>query len=338
MGLLSNSWVPMDGISRYDVATNTVEAYTPHVIPQLVGYIKYVLKDEVVVFRGQRNNYANIIPSLYRPIDCGRRKLRSDKKLSTASAVSNSHICHRKTKELKLIEEKLKTIRAFIPNTDDDQLEAIMQHYGFNTRYIDFVDNIWVALMFSVLSFKLSSFRFSDEMICFDSNGYGYIYVLSLGRVDEEHGYSVSTSKGFKIIDLRKVLPSLYLRPHAQHGLLARKSVKDPGSLITTDLDMIGDVVVKIKIKKSTTIKWINNSKVLSPSFLFPHMYFDHGYATLASINVIGMFNELIHEHQLPYTSPVVMFDHFGCVKLYTYEQAESDYSEYISQVNGVTG
>ena len=52
--------------------------------------------------------------------------------------------------DLKIIIDELDKRHAFLDAVDKYYYEAILQHYGFKTRYIDFVDNIWVALVFFI--------------------------------------------------------------------------------------------------------------------------------------------------------------------------------------------
>jgi hypothetical protein len=324
MGVISDNWKAMDGISTYDKHANTITAYTPHAVTQVIGYIKFVLKDELVVFRGQRSDYKSIIPSLYRQF-YPKNKIINDK---TKRNIFSERICNRKVKELEIIISYLKNNLSFVQNTDDKYLEAIIQHYGFKTRYVDFVDNIWVALSFSVIASKSSAFRFSDDILYFDDKGYGYIYILSLGKIIDDYENIYTTSKDYEVIDLRKSLPSMYLRPHSQHGLLVRKKPRKSNRLITTKSDMIDDVVTTIKINKSTALKWINYSRILSPDFLFPSVNFDYGYASLATVHTKQIFDNLITDKAVNYRSPIDLYFHFGCVKLYTFEQGKSDYSE----------
>jgi hypothetical protein len=328
MAFSLKTWEAVDGISSYDEKLNLVNIYTPHALSQLIGYIKFSFNKELIVYRGQRTDHNSIIPSLYRHVRHGKDKLKKSKNNSKQQDVK---ICSRKVKELDLIISEFENKNAFIQNTNRRYFEAIMQHYGFNTRYIDFVDNIWVALVFSILAFSKSPFRFSDDIVYFDENGYGYIYVLTLGEIIPETNDAIYTSKKYEIIDLRRQLPSLYLRPHSQHGLLAKKKFSKENQLATANSDMIKDVVAKIRIKKSTVMRWIGNSKILSPDFLFPPMALDKGYATLATVNTRDIFNNIIHGNSTKYKDEITMYDHFGCVKMYAYEQEKSDYSAYFS-------
>ena len=96
----------------------------------------------------------------------------------------------------------------------------------------------------------------------FDNKGYGYIYVLSAGKKNSDIDNIVKTDKLYEVVDLRKSIPSLYLRPHAQHGILIKKN-PIRNRLTTSKTNMYNDIIAKLRIRKTTIIKWINNSKLL---------------------------------------------------------------------------
>ncbi|WP_291447893.1 FRG domain-containing protein [Desulfovibrio sp.] len=324
---MTDVWQAMDDISIYDKHTKTIDVFTPHAVTQIIGYLKHIYPDDFIVFRGQSGDYQSLQPSLYRPVK---------EKNSVCAPIMPDKRRSKKLKELNSIKNALEELGAFIPKTNSEFFEAIMQHYGFKTRYIDFVDNIWVALAFSILKSRQSLLRFVDDLLYFDSNEYGYIYVLSLGSIKDDVSNISITTKNYSIVDLRKCVPSLYLRPHSQHGILVKKEIinkrtkkRDELRGITMDTEMINDLIVTIKIKKATILKWINNSRILTPEFLFPSMYFDPGYSTITSKEIDKIYEALIKDGALKYSSSGAVCNHFGCPKIYSYETNGSDFSDY---------
>ena len=77
-----------------------------------------------------------------------------------------------------------------------------------------------------------------------------------------------------KLVDLRKALPSYFLRPHAQHAYMIRKNESYP--------EDYSDLIIGIaKIPTVLGLKWLGQNDFLTVSSLFPAAYFDSGYAVL---------------------------------------------------------
>ena len=89
---------------------------------------------------------------------------------------------------------------------EPDKREALAQHYGLKTRFLDVVDNIQTALWFAFDDTQKDNPRY-DETV-------GYVHVLA---IPEEK---------FKIIDLR-TKSSEWLRPHVQEGFVVRHKIPD---------------------------------------------------------------------------------------------------------------
>ena len=303
------SWVGADNISKFNKKSGYVDIFTPHALIQIAGFVKYKMKDDMIVYRGQADDYGTLEPSLYR----------------SKEGVLTDMVRNKRTRELNIIIDELSRAGAFFESVNSDCYESILQHYGFKTHYIDFVDNIWIALVFSSLSWCSNRYNNIDELMYFDDSDYGYIYILSAGKIQSPQNDIVRTDKMYEVIDLRRTLPSLYLRPHAQHGLLIKR-FSQKNKLTTSKTNMYNDIVVKLRIIKTTVVKWINNSKLLTPEFLFPSTYFDDGYSRLAERNVIELYHNLLLCKKLNYQSVKDVLDRFGCVKRYTYDGTMSDY------------
>lgn len=151
-------------------------------------------------------------------------------------------------------------------------------------------------------------------------------YILSAGQKNSDINNIIKTDKLYEVVDLRKSIPSLYLRPHAQHGILIKK-IPIRGRATTSQTNMYNDIIAKLRIRKTTIIKWINNLKLLTPEFLFPSTYFDDGYSRLLERNIMELYNDLLLSNKLDYKSLQNVIDEFGCVKRYTYDGTRSDYN-----------
>src|SRR3954470_14852055 len=97
----------------------------------------------------------------------------------------------------KIIQVRLRDKVSRFKNEDIDNL---FQHYGIKSPVIDMVDNIYIAIWFAMDGNK---------------EGYGYIRLLN------------TTNKDLKVSDLRQSHSSLSLRLHTQHGLIAKKKVRN---------------------------------------------------------------------------------------------------------------
>ena len=81
-------------------------------------------------FRGQARLYGSLAPSLLRGARDGPPTVKRRARLATL---------------LKDIDADKQALRA----VDPECREALLQHYGIRTTWIDVVDNIWVALWFA---------------------------------------------------------------------------------------------------------------------------------------------------------------------------------------------
>lgn len=111
------------------------EVSSVHSLNQLIGYAKFINKSfGDVYYRGECKLHDSLLPSLFR----GKTNISSPaSRLNTLiqNIMSDSNM----KKQLKL-------------DTSDSiscqlKIEGLLQHYGIKTRFVDVVDNHWVALM-----------------------------------------------------------------------------------------------------------------------------------------------------------------------------------------------
>ena len=226
-----------------------------HDLTQFIGFGKYINNhDHNVYLRGQTELYNGaLIPSLYR----GRTR--------------NDSISEKYFQRINKLKENVDSFEQY----DRIVLEPLLQHYGIKTPYIDLVDNVWVALWFALHQAKTTVIN-SHEYIYFyeNKNEYSYILLIASDAIipSDKHGVYLGTDT--KLIDLRKALPSYFLRPHAQHAYMLRKIEPYPGDY--------SDLIIGIaKIPTLLGLKWLGNNEFLTVSSLFPAAYFDSGYSVL---------------------------------------------------------
>ena len=228
---------------------------TVHDLSQFIGFGKYMNnKIGNVYLRGQTSLYdGTLIPSLY------RGKSRCD-------SIT--------LKYNKRIKDTIRGIKHF-QQYDNSVFEPLIQHYGIRTPYIDLVDNVWIALWFSLHQAKTVSIK-SHEYVYYykNTNDYSYILLLATDALTETDHHGVYKGTTSTLVDLRKALPSYFLRPHAQHAYMLRKNDFCP--------EDYSDLIVGIaKIPTQIGLRWLGTNEFLTVSSLFPAAYFDSGYAVM---------------------------------------------------------
>ncbi len=266
------------GIPVYHVSSQ-------HVLIQAAGYLKYVLAKESicgVFFRGQSKLYPSLEPSLYRRAKTQKQKQKRDLTLQCYLQASQGNI--------------LKDVPEFAQ-------EPLLQHYGIRTRWIDLVDNIWVALWFACHVARATGsigeyLHFERRRPNFNLKAVDYAYILMVRAGTEVVNtakpglYSDGTTE---LIDLRIAAPSTFLRPHAQHSLLLRRSKNADHK----NMDYAEFVVGVIRIQLRDALDWLGEGGLTSTHALFPPPTYDFGYRQLlksappgndviAGINLVG--------------------------------------------------
>ena len=230
---------------------------TIHEFNQLVGYVKYKnAANGTVLYRGQPKDYLALKPSGGRGNGCVSNKLISkiaeDKHLQHYLGLDNSEI---------IGWEKYQEI----------MISAVLQHYGANTNCMDFVDNHWCALWFGLYRFDSrtqSYIKRKDN----DSSLYIYLYLADT-NCSSIHGTYIGEDT--YTVDLRKALPSYFLRPASQHGWVV--CWKDAEKC----KDYAENVLCVIEVKVGDANSWIGSGLLLTPENFFPDFSTDDGYKVL---------------------------------------------------------
>lgn len=203
------------------------------------GIVRYKYRDSEmqIFYRGQEQDW-ELRPSLYR--ECNNK--------DTLKKLNQWH------------ERALECIKPFFDsqgcndddNDNDKEREALAQHYGFPTKYLDVVDHIQTALWFAYNQGE--------------SNG------GSASRHDESVGYIqvIAVPKTANIIDLRRK-PSEWLRPHLQQGLCV--SLENPDK----ELGKLSKyLVLTFIINRENLRRWSNYDNI-PRDYFFPSEQLDRG-------------------------------------------------------------
>ncbi len=246
-------------------------AQSPHSLIQAAGYLKHTRgakSGKGVFFRGQTELFSTLSPTLLRNVRDGATAMKRRKALEGF---------------LETINREKKALRA----VDAHFHEALLQHYGIRTTWLDVVDNVWVALWFACHEAKVLA-RGSAEYLHFEKRipsrrtsadtEYAYVLLLEsalLTPVDGHLGHY--RDQRSETIDLRLAVPSHFVRPHAQHGILVRR-LSNAGLPVG---DCAGLHVGTVRVELSAALDWLGNAATLTCHSLFPPAYYDYGYREL---------------------------------------------------------
>ena len=105
--------------------------------------------------------------------------------------------------------------------------------------------------------------------------------LLAIPYTEKQVEKGIAVNKNFVTVDLRQALPSTFLRPHAQHGLVVKKRIGKPTNI--EDYDMATEVIAIIRVRIDRAASWIGEGFLLSQDNLFPPPAYDFGYDILLS-------------------------------------------------------
>lgn len=241
----------------------------PHALIQAAGYLKHVRAaqfDKRVYFRGQRKLYPSLPPSAYR--DARTPQMRSER-----------------AKQIDAVLNRIRDGDEALRAVDERAREPILQHYGMNTRWLDVVDNVWVALWFACHTAH-SHGRYNEYLHYErrverrEAMGERFAYILLLevaGATWAGVGPGWYRDDDSVALDLRIAAPSQFVRPHAQHGLVAQ-ALSHAGKVAA---DFSSLVVGIIRIDLADALDWLGIGHMLSVHALFPPSFYDVGYKEL---------------------------------------------------------
>lgn len=262
-------------ILKDDSGLDVLQVWDPHALIQAAGYQKHIhatRDSEAIYFRGQTKLYDGLVPSLFR----GCKKNGTQAKRISALK-----------KYIKLIVDQNEIFARF----DKTIHEPLLQHYGLRTSWIDLVDNIWVALWFAcheaVFTGKYGHYLHFERRDVFNTDASKYAYILLVAAEISTINPLIPglfTGKNTQLVDLRMAVPSIFLRPHAQHGVLFRQK----GDTIARPLDYFSSIRGIIRVALEDALRWLGTGPLLKTHLLFPPPVYDKGYEFLLSSEICG--------------------------------------------------
>jgi hypothetical protein len=238
-----------------------------HSLIQAAGYLKYIYAEEgkKVYFRGQNKIFDGMAPSLFRGIDSRSAQDRRIRLL-------NEYV------------EESRNISSLLSGLPIDMVKPLLQHYGVKTSWLDLVDNVWVALWFACHRARTNGrideyLHFSRRTSVVDGGDgkYAYIVLVAVDRSENQPVPGLEIGESTEFIDLRVATPSVFVRPHSQHGVLFRLR----GGPERRKTDYSSSVVGVIRASLKDAINWLGDGRLLDTHSLFPPPHYDKGYEIL---------------------------------------------------------
>ena len=264
------------------------EVHTVHALNQMIGHAKFNNQAYGnVYYRGECKLHDSLKPSLFR-----------DRKNIEKATERISQLIQRFADDPHM-QRELK-IESRDHDTTKSKIEGMLQHYGVPTRFIDVVDNHWIALWMGLnKTEKLKQYNqyyhyversiplveFAKGSPTSDDLFFQYVLLMAIPFPNGRTFTGIQSSSDYLEVDLRQALPSTFLRPHAQHGLVLRRKVHQHSSNDTDAYDMAHTVIGIIRIRIDKVHDWIGNGALLTQNNLFPPPSYDYGYDLLLSRN-----------------------------------------------------
>ena len=248
--------------------------HDPHALVQAAGYLKHIHGcngGEHIFFRGESKLYGTLPPTLFRGVSTHAGQSR---KIGLLNAALNS------------ARAKNKIFNSLDPSAH----EPLLQHYGLKTSWIDLVDNIWVALWFAChRAYAVGPINeylhFEQRTESKDPGGFAYILLVSAdSKPAQKSPPGIVIGKNTELVDLRVTAPSIFLRPHAQHGLLMRMR----GDTVMRPIDYSPQIRGVVRISLGDALEWLGHGKMLGVHALFPPPFYDRGYDILLRSGIVG--------------------------------------------------
>lgn len=293
------------GVGQYRVV-NLYDVDSLDGLNQLIGYVVFRYKDCKVLYRGLPRLHSNVLPSLYRNIfDVQHQQSRWKIVQGLIEEIRNDAKL-RKTLNLRRYDNSEHRIRKM---TETIIIESVLQHYGIPTRNLDAVDNHWIALWFGLHLYReeykksgvyahyvrrgMGDYRYLPAD--FSDDGFQYILVMAVKTqflfaeateaqvIDAEAQRplvpQIDTQQKYVnyAVDLRRILPSTFLRPAAQHGWM----IAPAHATFDQKNDYANHVVCILRMKVENVNQWMGEGGLITQGNLFPSPLLDQGYDVL---------------------------------------------------------
>lgn len=274
------------------------ELSSMHSFNQLLGHAKFNNhKYGQVLYRGECSLHDNLLPSLFRDQNC--------------------KVAYRVNQLKTLINRFVKDVKAshFIKVENDESkwvVEGMLQHYGASTRFIDLVDNHWIALWMGLnkcaeITKNKGYYRYfkrdlgsvqivsPDGYVCINKDElYQYVLLVAVPTCQmQQTGTGIFRNNDMIYVDLRRSLPSTFLRPHAQHGCVLQRNVEE-NDYSRDNFNLASQVVGILRVRIDLANQWLGNGELLTQENLFPNIAYDTGYNMLLQRG--DLFKDSMHK------------------------------------------
>lgn len=261
------------------------EVDSVHAFNQIIGHAKFNNQAYGNVFyRGECKLHDSLKPSLYRNVKNVEKATQRISEL-IQNIVDDSHM----RTQLKIDGQPFDIAK--------HKVEGLLQHYGIPTRFVDVVDNHWIALWMGLnraekVKQLKQYYHYTERIIplvelannqpTIDGDLFQYVILIAIPFSNRQVLSGIQIANDYIEVDLRQALPSIFLRPHAQHGFVVRKKVHNQDYCKGTDAyDIAPSVIGIIKIRIDRVHEWIGTGELLTQNNLFPPPAYDYGYDLL---------------------------------------------------------
>lgn len=282
----------VDDVRSDGAVERVVEVRDPNALTQAIGYLKFAAdRGSMILFRGQSRIYPNQLPTGYRSglNPSGRANYHAAMARYADALYHGRCPCDSAggkpscepnwpCQEIASFTGRA-DVKGVVSGTPRVAAEPLLQHYGLRTRWLDVVDNVWIALWFACHRFEVMG-RYAHHVRRSEAqepDGFAYLQIVSAGAVESTAVPGVYRSDRARVVDLRYAVPSVYIRPHAQHGVL----IAAPSWDANADPDLSGLTVLTMRIRLQDALSWLGEGDMLSAHVLFPPATYDTGYRRL---------------------------------------------------------
>lgn len=276
-----------DGIQVEVIHCSTMEA-----LIQEAGRFKFC-NDGPVYFRGQRKLYEPGVPSasIYRDSSTCNTTIKELDRLLFHLAGADASSWYEFAYGANFIDHNLVPKNKPLHDIPLHSLEGLLQHYGVKTRWLDITDSVPHALFFALAQYETVKMKTTDTASNYDPKTKGsccsrimqnelvfldpspneedvcYIMAISVGKpCKQQSGHKgLRSCKNGLVLDVRESIPSHYLRPHMQHGLLYMPYAEQP------DYGKGEHSNIRIfEISSNAARQWLGNGMMFAPESIYP--------------------------------------------------------------------
>lgn len=257
----------------------------PNALTQIVGHAKF-RSDATVLVRGHSRLHPTLTPTLFRDRGPAARKSQTNVLVGylrlllggkcKCEVVGGPPTC---VPNWPCQASVMTNNTGLMKNFPQAAVEPLLQHYGVRTRWVDAVDNVWVALWFACHELQTRGRYGHHSRRNPDStdNEWAYLTLIDVGSPSSTACSGIYRSDRARLVDLRVAVPSMYLRPHAQHALLFAS--RDWSADLDPSLSHLEMATLRISLREA--LVWLGNGISLTPYVLFPPADKDEGFRRL---------------------------------------------------------